>query len=54
MTQTVNPSKEQVREFMSAPARKESPPPAAEEIRRQLGWRLVPHNGPAPEVTRSA
>lgn len=51
MTQTTRPTKEEVREFMSAPARKESPPPRAEEIRRQLGWRLVPSNGPAPEVT---
>jgi hypothetical protein len=50
MTQTTHPTKEQVREYMAAPARKESPPPANEEIRRQLGWRLVPSNGPAPEV----
>jgi hypothetical protein len=25
-------------------------PPTPEEIRRQLGWYLVPNNGPVPEV----
>lgn len=54
MTQTTHPTKEEVREFMNAPARRESPPPPAEEIRRQLGWRLEPGNGSAPEVPRTA
>jgi hypothetical protein len=34
------PSKEQVRAFMAARERAGRPPPAPEEIRRQLGWRL--------------
>jgi len=51
MKQTTHPTKEEVRGAMTAPARKESPPPTAEAIRRQFGWRLVPQNGPAPEVT---
>lgn len=51
MTHTTRPSKEKVREFMAAPARRESPPPAPADVRRQLGWWLLPSNGPAPEVT---
>lgn len=50
MTLTTRPTKEEVREFMSAPARKENPPPAPADVRRQLGWWLRPSNGPAPEV----
>lgn len=34
------PSKEQVRAYMAARERACRPPPAPEEIRRQLGWRL--------------
>jgi hypothetical protein len=50
MTQTTHPEKEKVRAFMSDRTRKESPPPALEEIRRTLGWDLLPNNGPVPEV----
>lgn len=53
MTQTTHPPKEAVREFMARP-RQEGPPPAPEEIRRRLGWGLLPNNGAAPEVPRTA
>ena len=43
MTDTTRPSKELVREYLErrthAPL---DPPPSAEEIRRQLGWHLLP------------
>ena len=35
-----NPTKEQVRAYMAARETARRPPPAPEEIRRQLGWRL--------------
>jgi hypothetical protein len=35
-----NPTKEQVRAYMAAREAARLPPPAPEEIRRQLGWRL--------------
>jgi len=45
MTDTTKPSKETVREYMErrthAPL---DPPPTPDEIRRQLGWHLVPAN----------
>ena len=45
--QITHPTKEQVRAYM---ARRESapcPPPAPDEIRRELGWRLAPvHDEP--------
>jgi hypothetical protein len=36
----IQPSKEQVRAYMAAREAARHPPPAPEEIRRQLGWRL--------------
>jgi hypothetical protein len=39
MTATVpHPPKEQVRAYLARRARDPQPPPAPEEIRRQLGW----------------
>ena len=35
------PTKEQVRAYMAARERARRPPPAPEEIRRQLGWQLM-------------
>lgn len=35
-----HPTKEQVRAYMAARESARRPPPAPEEIRRQLGWRL--------------
>lgn len=41
MTQTSKPSNQQVRSWMQQRQAEKSPPPAPEEIRRQLGWGLV-------------
>lgn len=50
MVNVTHPDKELVRAYMSAPERKESPPPSPGQIKRQLGWGLIPENGRAPEV----
>jgi hypothetical protein len=50
MTQTTHPPKEVVREYMARRREEENPPPAPETIRTELGWRLIPENGTAPEV----
>lgn len=39
--QITQPTKEQVRAYMTGREATRRPPPAPEEIRRQLGWRLV-------------
>jgi hypothetical protein len=38
------PTKEQVRAYMARRERARRPPPAPEDIRRQLGWKLAPCN----------
>ena len=38
------PSKESVREYMERRTLTDDPPPSAEEIRRMLGWDLIPAN----------
>jgi hypothetical protein len=48
--QTTKPTKEQVREHMERRTMEETPPPTPDEIRRELGWHLIPSNGPVPEV----
>lgn len=48
--QANHPPKEKVREHMERRVLEESPPPTPDEIRRELGWHLVPSNGPVPEV----
>jgi hypothetical protein len=51
MTQFVsNPPKEKIREWMDRRTHEESPPPTPDEIRRELGWHLIPSNGPVQEV----
>jgi hypothetical protein len=40
-TQTSHPSKEMVRAYLERRTGEVAPPPAPEEIRRQLGWGLV-------------
>lgn len=50
--QANHPDKKALREWLerrTAPEQ-EDPPPSLEDIRRQLGWRLVPENGESPEV----
>ncbi|MQA39020.1 hypothetical protein GEV02_12720 [Rugamonas sp. FT29W] len=43
MTQTTHPSKEMVRSYLDHRMHQRvEPPPAMEEIRRQLGWHLLP------------
>ncbi len=50
MTHVTHPPKEAVREYMRSRANKEGPPPTPEQIKRALGWRLVPDSGLVPEV----
>lgn len=40
--QVTHPSKEQVRAYMNAREANHRPPPAPDEIRRQLGWQMHP------------
>ena len=40
--QITHPTKEQVRAYMAWREGARRPPPAPAEIRRQLGWRMVP------------
>ncbi|WP_174999424.1 hypothetical protein [Rugamonas aquatica] len=43
MTDTTHPTKEAVREYIARRTQQSrEPPPAPEEIRRQLGWHLLP------------
>jgi hypothetical protein len=41
------PTKEQVRAYMARRGHARRPPPAPEDIRRQLGWKLAP---PLPQA----
>lgn len=40
-TQTTHPSKEAVRRLMQQRRQEHTPPPTPEQIRTQLGWRLL-------------
>ena len=42
----LQPTKEQVRAYMAQREAARRPPPAPEEIRRQLNWRLAPPDEP--------
>lgn len=44
MAQTTQPSKQLVRDYMDARTRSDDPPPSTDEIRRQMGWFMLPHN----------
>lgn len=44
MTQITHPSKEAVRTYMAQRQKERTPPPTPEQVRRELGWGLVPHN----------
>lgn len=48
MTQTTHPSKQSVRDYFERRTHSEDLPPTPEEIRRQLGWDLIPNNRPVP------
>ncbi len=41
MTQSSQPTKEQVRLYMEARKNQQCPPPSIPEIRRQLGWAML-------------
>jgi len=43
MANTTNPSKEQVRLLMQQRRLSSLPPPTMEEIRRRLGWNMLPN-----------
>lgn len=45
-----HPDKQLVRQYMAGRAVQGSPPPSPDQIKRELGWWLVPSNGPEPEV----
>jgi len=42
MTETVKPSKQQLREYLYKRHESKDPPPTPDEARRELGWMLVP------------
>ena len=42
MTQTTYPTKQLIRDYMDERTKSDDPPPNADEIRRQLGWHLLP------------
>ena len=44
MTQTTHPTKQLVRDYMDSRTRSDDPPPTSDEIRRQLGWFMLPQN----------
>lgn len=45
MTSTTKPDKQAVRDWLDRRAHEDEAPPTPEEVRRQLGWGLVPENG---------
>lgn len=54
MTHVTHPDKSEVRRYMGDSERKKGPLPSLEEIRRCLGWKLLPSNGEVSEVPRFA
>ncbi len=42
MATVTHPTKEQVRAHMQRRAREHTPPPSPEDIRRELGWHMLP------------
>ena len=52
--QIIHPAKEQVRAYMAGRGAARRPPPAPEEIRRQLGWRLAPPEAEAVQLSAQA
>jgi hypothetical protein len=48
MTTTLtSPSKSQIRDYLARRVNEQTPPPSMVDIRRQLGWELVPATVPA-------
>lgn len=44
MPSTIPPSKQLIRDYMDSRTRSDDPPPTPAEIRRQLGWDMLPQN----------
>ncbi|MES2262123.1 MAG: hypothetical protein V4724_26685 [Pseudomonadota bacterium] len=42
--QTTHPDKQAVREYMARRVHAVDPPPSPDDIRRELGWDLIPAN----------
>ncbi len=47
MTILTSPSKRQIRDYLARRISDHTPPPALADIRRQLGWELMPATLPA-------
>ncbi len=51
MTKTTKPPKQLVRSYLERRTHaEEDPPPSPDDIRRELGWSLIPENGDEREV----
>lgn len=50
MIHTTHPSKQIVRDYMDKRTLADDPPPTPDEVRRQLGWDLIPANHVAPSA----
>ena len=44
MTKTTQPTKQLVRDYMDKRTLSDDPPPTPAEIRRELGWWMLPQN----------
>lgn len=54
MQSASRPTQQQVREYMQQRQAEQTPPPPPDEIKRQLGWWLIPHNGAEGTLAGSA
>jgi len=52
MYQPTYPLKQIVRDYMDKRTQTDDPPPTPEEIRRQLGWHMMPANQQPDRVDR--
>ncbi len=50
MTITTKPDKSKVREYFKRRTHEVDPPPTPDDIRRELGWELIPANRDEREV----
>jgi len=44
MVQAKKPTKEEVRSWLNQRKAERTPPPSPDQIRRELGWHMVPYN----------
>ena len=42
MTEVKRPSKEHLREYLKQRQKSDNPPPTPEQVREELGWKLMP------------